>query len=270
MNERETSAGARHCVRTTSESSVSLANNDFTFDRVLGENSEQSEVFEHVGRNVTEACLEGYNGCIFSYGQTGSGKTYTIMGDEKNTGLLPRVVKHMFERIEEDVLSTKCKVSFLEIYNEQIFDLLNENNSVKSLDLRESKKRGVYVENLNEVPVKSVSDAMSIIKRGISSRRVAETRMNRESSRSHCVFTFVLETCETVPESPGLTRTTTSRFHLIDLAGSERLKSTKASGTLAEEAININKSLSALGTLSLLSILLTLTKIIIITTQTNR
>ena len=71
--------------------------------------------------------------------------------------------------------------------------------------------------------------------------------MNRESSRSHCVFTFVLETCETVPESPGLTRTTTSRFHLIDLAGSERLKSTKASGTLAEEAININKSLSALG-----------------------
>ena len=94
--------------------------------------------------------------------------------------------------------------------------------------------------------------------------------MNRESSRSHCVFTFVLETCETVPESPGLTRTTTSRFHLIDLAGSERLKSTKASGTLAEEAININKSLSALGTLSLLSILLTLTKIIIITTQTNR
>ena len=103
-----------------------MANNDFTFDRVLGENSEQSEVFEHVGRNVTEACLEGYNGCIFSYGQTGSGKTFTIMGDEKNTGLLPRVVKHMFERIEDDVLSTKCKVSFLEIYNEQLRDLLAE------------------------------------------------------------------------------------------------------------------------------------------------
>ena len=254
LNDREKGCGARHCIKTMSKSSLCLASNEFTFDRVLSEDSEQSEVFEHVGRNVTEACLEGYNGCIFSYGQTGSGKTFTIMGDENNSGLLPRVVKHMFERIEEEVMSTTCKVSFLEIYNEHIFDLLADTNtttsSSKSLDLRESKKRGVYVENLNEIPVKSVSDAMSIIKRGISSRRVAETRMNRESSRSHCVFTFVLETCENVPESPGLTRTTTSRFHLIDLAGSERLKSTKASGTvylphtrtLVKQNINTNHS----------------------------
>ncbi|KAK9129009.1 hypothetical protein Syun_017806 [Stephania yunnanensis] len=229
----------------------------FTFDLVADENVTQEKLFKVAGLPMVENCMEGYNSCMFAYGQTGSGKTHTMLGDidggtrrhSANCGMTPRVFEHLFSRIQkekearrDDKLLFICKCSFLEIYNEQILDLLDPSSA--NLQIREDSKKGVYVENLRELEVSSARDVMLQLIQGAANRKVASTNMNRASSRSHSVFTCIIESKW---ESQGVTHHRFARLNLVDLAGSERQKSSGAEGERLKEATNINKSLSTLG-----------------------
>uniref|UniRef100_A0A0D9X1Z9 Kinesin motor domain-containing protein n=1 Tax=Leersia perrieri TaxID=77586 RepID=A0A0D9X1Z9_9ORYZ len=229
----------------------------FTFDHVACETISQEKLFRVVGLPMVENCMTGYNGCLFAYGQTGSGKTYTMTGElskldnelSKDSGLTPRIFEYLFARIKEeeerrrdDKLKYVCKCSFLEIYNEQITDLLEPSST--NLQIREDIKKGVYVENLMECYVSSVKDVMMLLLQGVANRKMAATNMNSESSRSHSVFTCVIESRW---ERDSMTHLRFGRLNLVDLAGSERQKSSGAEGERLKEAANINRSLSTLG-----------------------
>ncbi|PPD81977.1 hypothetical protein GOBAR_DD21105 [Gossypium barbadense] len=229
----------------------------FTFDHVACETVDQEMLFRMAGLPMVENCLSGYNSCMFAYGQTGSGKTYTMLGEIEDLevkpstqrGMTPRIFEFLFARIqaEEEIrrdekLKYNCKCSFLEIYNEQITDLLDP--SATNLLLREDVKKGVYVENLTEFEVQTVSDVLKLLSQGSLNRKVAATNMNRESSRSHSVFTCVIESRW---EKDSTTNLRFARLNLVDLAGSERQKTSGAEGERLKEAASINKSLSTLG-----------------------
>ncbi|EOA29710.1 hypothetical protein CARUB_v10012795mg [Capsella rubella] len=229
----------------------------FTFDHVASETISQEKLFHVAGLPMVENCLSGYNSCVFAYGQTGSGKTYTMMGEiseaegslSEDCGVTARIFEYLFSRIKmeeeerrDENLKFSCKCSFLEIYNEQITDLLEPSST--NLQLREDLGKGVYVENLVEHNVRTVSDVLKLLLQGATNRKIAATRMNSESSRSHSVFTC---TIESLWEKDSLTRSRFARLNLVDLAGSERQKSSGAEGDRLKEAANINKSLSTLG-----------------------
>ncbi|CAN4076490.1 unnamed protein product [Withania somnifera] len=229
----------------------------FTFDHVACETISQEKFFGVAGLPMVDNCMSGYNSCMFAYGQTGSGKTYTMMGDigemsgklSAQCGMTPRIFEYLFTRIREEEgkrknesLKYSCKCSFLEIYNEQITDLLEPSST--NLLLREDLKKGVYVENLSEVSANSVDDVIRILLQGAANRKMAATHMNTESSRSHSVFTCNIESCW---EKDSMKHFRFGRLNLVDLAGSERQKSSGAEGDRLKEAANINKSLSTLG-----------------------
>lgn len=246
-------------VQKISEDSLTISGQTFTFDSIADIHSKQSDIFEFVGAPLIENCLAGFNSSVFAYGQTGSGKTYTIWGasntllEEDEEGLAPRVFRRLFERIDEEQnkhadrnLVYMCRCSFLEIYNEQITDLLDP--SQKNLQIREDVKTGVYVENLREECVSSMKDVLQLLMKGLSHRKTSATCVNAESSRSHSVFTCVVES-RGKSAADGLTRLKMSRINFVDLAGSERQKQTGAAGERLKEAGNINRSLSQLGNL---------------------
>ncbi|KAI5059960.1 hypothetical protein GOP47_0024380 [Adiantum capillus-veneris] len=229
----------------------------FTFDHVACDKISQEKLFTIAGIPMVDNCMSGYNSCMFAYGQTGSGKTHTMLGDigeleerpSDNRGITPRIFEYLFGQIsveerlrKEERLLFTCKCSFLEIYNEQITDLLEPSST--NLQMREDIKKGVYVENLREVEVRSVQDVVFLLSQGAANRRVAATNMNQESSRSHSVFTCIIESQW---ESESMTNLRFGRLNLVDLAGSERQKSSGAEGERLKEAANINKSLSTLG-----------------------
>ncbi|KAG9140540.1 hypothetical protein Leryth_016047 [Lithospermum erythrorhizon] len=206
---------------------------------------------------MVENCMSGYNSCMFAYGQTGSGKTYTMMGEinqvhgELNVdcGITPRIFQHLFMRIKEEEENRKseglkysCKCSFLEIYNEQITDLLEPSHN--NLHLREDLKKGVYVENLSDYDVRSADDVLNLLREGAANRKIAATHMNNESSRSHSVFTCIIESHW---ERDSMNHFRFARLNLVDLAGSERQKISGAEGDRLKEAATINRSLSTLG-----------------------
>ncbi|KAH6772638.1 hypothetical protein C2S51_011042 [Perilla frutescens var. frutescens] len=254
------SFGFSRCLKQESAQSITWIGQPetrFMFDHVACEGIDQEMLFRMVGLPMVENCLSGYNSCMFAYGQTGSGKTYTMLGDiddlevkpSSNRGMTPRIFEFLFARIRaeeesrrDEQLKYNCKCSFLEIYNEQITDLLDPSSS--NLMLREDMKKGVYVENLSEFEVHTVGDILQLLTQGSSNRKVAATNMNRESSRSHCVFTCVIESKW---EKDSSTNFRFARLNLVDLAGSERQKSSGAEGERLKEAANINKSLSTLG-----------------------
>lgn len=237
---------------------IKTESKSFCFDYVASDKISQEIIFEKAGRTFADACLEGYNATVFAYGQTGAGKTYTIQGpsseqipDEKlrhkSRGLMPRVFEYIFEtmkRSQEENSNTQynIKYSYLEIYNEIIIDLLDPQS--ENLNIREDIKKGVYVENLIEESAESIDDLTEALKRGKVNRHVGATAINKESSRSHSVFTL---TIESRTKLDGIVNKLSSRFHIIDLAGSERQKLTDAVGERLKEAGMINKSLSALG-----------------------
>jgi len=227
----------------------------FNFDWVGGDNTTQQNIFEVVGKSMVSTCLEGYNCCIFAYGQTGAGKTYTMQGrgldadneDLTHRGLQPRVFDYIFGQIRQDTEEnedTKYLVSctYLEIYNEQIMDLLEPVGA--TLQIREDLKKGVYVEGLKDEAVDNSEDTIELLRKGAINRHVGSTNMNMESSRSHSLFTMTIER-KTIAN--GTIHVRTSKFHFVDLAGSERQKMTAAAGDRLKEAGNINKSLSVLG-----------------------
>ncbi|KAM0008652.1 putative plus-end-directed kinesin ATPase [Helianthus debilis subsp. tardiflorus] len=261
LNNMELSThGYNRCLKQESAQSVTFVAHPetrFTFDHVACETIDQETLFRMAGLPMVENCLSGYNSCIFAYGQTGSGKTHTMLGEINELevkpspyrGMTPRMFEFLFARIiaEEESrvderLTYNCKCSFLEIYNEQITDLLDPSST--NLHLREDVKKGVYVENLTEFEVHTVGDILRLLSRGSANRRVAATNMNRESSRSHCVFTCVIESRW---EKDSTSNLRFARLNLVDLAGSERQKTSGAEGERLKEAANINKSLSTLG-----------------------
>ncbi|KAF9912163.1 Kinesin-like protein kif15 [Linnemannia zychae] len=227
----------------------------FTYDCVGGESTSQEQVFRDVGKTIVEQCVKGYNGTIFAYGQTGSGKTYTMQGPShmtsvskhENRGIIPRCLEYLFELIakeEQMVSSVKylCKASYIEIYNEMIYDLLD--NSTTARATREDIKRGVYVDGVTEESIHNPEDAYKLFEQGAANRHISATAMNRESSRSHTVLTLTIQSMALVD---GINHIRESRFNLVDLAGSERQKQANTEGLRLKEAGNINKSLLCLG-----------------------
>ncbi|XP_066450989.1 kinesin-like protein KIF13B isoform X2 [Eleutherodactylus coqui] len=209
----------------------------------------QDVVFQCLGENILQNAFEGYNACIFAYGQTGSGKSYTMMGTADQPGLIPRLCSTLFERTqaaESDELSFKVEVSFMEIYNEKVRDLLDPKGSRQSLKVREHKVLGPYVDGLSKLAVTSYKDIESLMSEGNKSRTVAATNMNEESSRSHAVFNIILTHTLTDIQS-GTSGEKVSKLSLVDLAGSERATKTGAAGERLKEGSNINKSLTTLG-----------------------
>ncbi|CAN5953645.1 unnamed protein product [Sphagnum jensenii] len=261
LNNKEEAEEATNVVQKLSSNSVLISEQQFTFDAVIGEDASQQAVFEMVGLPMVENCLAGFNSSIFAYGQTGSGKTHTMWGPmpgstsdylpTEDRGITPRIFEQLFSRIQQEErdnvdkhLRYQCRCSFLEIYNEQITDLLEP--SLKNLMIREDTKTGVYVESLTEEYVSSMGDVAHLLVRGLANRTIGSTSMNNESSRSHSVLTFVIEShSKSVAE--GVSSVRSSRMNLVDLAGSERQKRTGAAGERLKEAGNINKSLSQLG-----------------------
>lgn len=219
----------------------------YFFDRVFDWSSTQGQVYDYAADSVVEDLMKGYNGTILTYGQTGSGKTYTMMGDttdEETKGLSPRLVEKIFESIKNSNSNIEfhVKVSYMEIYQEKIRDLLN--HSEDNLQIHEEKNRGVYVKGLTEINVASVSDVFEAMSRGNKLRVVGSHNVNSESSRSHSIFVIQVSMKNTVD---GVNRTIMGKLYLVDLAGSEKVEKTGATGQTLEEAKKINKSLSALG-----------------------
>ncbi|XP_061385500.1 kinesin-like protein KIF13B isoform X4 [Danaus plexippus] len=224
----------------------------FSLEPTLPHFASQKTVFECLGRDILDNAFDGYNACIFAYGQTGSGKSYTMMGapglDEG--GIIPRLCNALFERIavqqSPPALTYKVEVSYMEIYNERVHDLLDPETTRRSLRVREHAVLGPYVDGLSQLAVTSFQDIDNLMAEGNKSRTVAATNMNSESSRSHAVFSVVL-TQTLCDAATGVTGEKVARLSLVDLAGSERAVKTGAVGDRLKEGSNINKSLTTLG-----------------------
>ncbi|XP_041975896.1 kinesin-like protein KIF13A isoform X3 [Aricia agestis] len=212
----------------------------------------QRTVFECLGRDILDNAFDGYNACIFAYGQTGSGKSYTMMGSPgaDEGGIIPRLCDALFERIKVQqsppALTYKVEVSYMEIYNERVHDLLDPETTRRSLRVREHAVLGPYVDGLSRLAVTSYQDIDNLMTEGNKSRTVAATNMNSESSRSHAVFSVVLTQTLTDAHT-GVSGEKVARLSLVDLAGSERAVKTGAVGDRLKEGSNINKSLTTLG-----------------------
>ncbi|XP_065776960.1 kinesin-like protein KIF16B isoform X6 [Muntiacus reevesi] len=209
----------------------------------------QEMVFKTLGTDVVKSAFEGYNACVFAYGQTGSGKSYTMMGDSGDSGLIPRICEGLFSQINEttrwDEASFRTEVSYLEIYNERVRDLLRRKSSKTfNLRVREHPKEGPYVEDLSKHLVQNYGDVEELMDAGNINRTTAATGMNDVSSRSHAIFTIKFTQAKFDSEMPS---ETVSKIHLVDLAGSERADATGATGVRLKEGGNINKSLVTLG-----------------------
>ncbi len=233
-------------------------------------------MFKRSIKPLVNACLEGYNATVLAYGQTGSGKTHTILGqtdqsddsvppelDESQAGVIPRALRALFYSLQKAkeastetmTMDYKVKVQFLELYGEDIRDLLNPDPDGQKLSIRDGRA-GVEPEviGIKEIEVESASDALLCLTRGSLRRVTRATAMNAESSRSHAIMSVIIEQTVTnfIP-NPKSTKpieeksTRNSKFHFVDLAGSERIKRTHATGQGVKEGININKGLLVLG-----------------------
>ncbi|CAF2739717.1 unnamed protein product [Rotaria sp. Silwood2] len=221
----------------------------FTFDYVFGPNSKQVDIYNLVARPIVDAVLEGYNGTIFAYGQTGTGKTFTMEGkkdDNKNYGIIPNSFAHVFLEISKaskDV-GYLVNVSYLEIYNEEVRDLLGKDRD-KSLEIKERPNVGVYADGLSAHACHSATEMEALMRGGSYNRHTGQTLMNERSSRSHAIFTITIECSDTGPD--GGKRIRVGKLHMVDLAGSERQSKSGAEGSTLKEATKINLSLSTLG-----------------------
>lgn len=230
---------------------------NFTFDKSFWSHNktdkhyaEQEDIYNALGEEFLDHNFEGYHTCIFAYGQTGSGKSYTMMGTPDQPGLIPRTCQDLFERIESSDspnISYNVRVSYFEVYNEHVRDLLvPRTDAPYYLKIRESPTEGPYVKDLTDQPVRNYNDILRLMKMGDGSRTTASTKMNDTSSRSHAVFTIMLRQIH-ADMSTDETTERTARIRLVDLAGSERAKATEATGARLREGSNINKSLTTLG-----------------------
>ncbi|KAF8467730.1 hypothetical protein BDZ91DRAFT_722979 [Kalaharituber pfeilii] len=222
----------------------------WSFDKSDPHYAGQDHLFRDLGGPLLDNAFEGYNNCIFAYGQTGAGKSYSMMGYGEEYGVIPKICQHMFERInklqaEDPNIKCTVEVSYLEIYNERVRDLLNPSTK-GNLKVREHPSLGPYVEDLAKLVVGSFQEIENLMDEGNKARTVAATNMNATSSRSHAVFTLIL-TQKRHDVETGYDTEKVSRISLVDLAGSERANSTGATGARLKEGAEINRSLSTLG-----------------------
>ncbi|KAJ3559108.1 hypothetical protein NM688_g534 [Phlebia brevispora] len=266
-------------IQTTSASNslglVSLpAPRKYPFDVVFGPEADQSMIYQDVVSPMLDEIMKGYNCTLFAYGQTGTGKTYTMQGDLEPTpmgnpsadaGMIPRVLFRLFSRLEESVPDYSVKISFVELYNEELRDLLapelaaplgsiqpmgmgtgsKESSGLKIFD-DSTKKGGVFIQGLDERPVKSAEDALKLLKKGSERRQIAATKFNDHSSRSHSVFSVTVLTKEK-SSVKGDDLLKVGKLNLVDLAGSENIGRSGAENKRAREAGMINQSLLTLG-----------------------
>ncbi|XP_054058213.1 centromere-associated protein E isoform X2 [Rissa tridactyla] len=222
----------------------------FSYDRVFHSSDNTQQLYEGVAVPIIQSAVQGYNGTIFAYGQTASGKTYTMMGNEDSVGIIPKAVQHVFKVIceipEREFL---LRVSYMEIYNETITDLLCDIRKKKPLGIREDVNRNTYVEDLIEEVVVSPEQVMEWIRKGEKNRHYGETKMNEHSSRSHTIFRMITESRErSDPANANCDGAVmVSHLNLVDLAGSERASQTGSEGVRLKEGCNINRSLFILG-----------------------
>nr|XP_036855445.1 kinesin-like protein KIF17 isoform X2 [Manis javanica] len=220
----------------------------FTFDGAYYMEHFTEQIYNEIAYPLVEGVTEGYNGTIFAYGQTGSGKSFTMQGlpdPPSQRGIIPRAFEHIFESIQcAENTKFLVRASYLEIYNEDVRDLLGADTKQK-LELKEHPEKGVYVKGLSVCTVYSVAQCKHIMDTGWRNRSVGYTLMNKDSSRSHSIFTISIEICA-VGER-GKDRLRAGKLNLVDLAGSERQSKTGATGERLKEATKINLSLSALS-----------------------
>ncbi|KAM5298984.1 kinesin-like protein KIF27 isoform 2-T2 [Ctenodactylus gundi] len=249
------------CVRAIPHTQQIIIGRDrvFTFDFVFGKNSTQDEVYNTCIKPLVVSLIEGYNATVFAYGQTGSGKTYTIGGGhiasvvEGQKGIIPRAIQEIFQSISENPsIDCSVKVSYIEVYKEDLRDLLELETSVRDLHIREDEKGSTVVIGAKECHVESVDEVMSLLETGNAARHTGTTQMNEHSSRSHAIFTISLcqleKTTEAAEDGSWYPhRHIVSKFHFVDLAGSERATKTGNTGERFKESIQINSGLLALG-----------------------
>jgi len=224
------------------------------FDGVFDEKSSQIEVYKRVVSPLIQQVLDGYNCTVFAYGPTGTGKTYTMEGERSNlecswqedplSGIIPRALNHLFQNISSNDV---VRVSFLELYNEELYDLLGSSEDPNRLRIFEdaSRKGSVIVSGLEEVAVRSRDEIYDILKRGTAKRQTAATLMNARSSRSHTIFSVTIHVKDTEIDGEELVKI--GKLNLVDLAGSENIGRSGAIDKRAREAGNINQSLLTLG-----------------------
>ncbi|XP_064614388.1 kinesin-like protein KIF11-A [Liolophura sinensis] len=230
----------------------------FSFDHVFAAHTPQIEVYKGIVTPIIEEVLMGYNCTIFAYGQTGTGKTFTMEGERTEDatisweedplcGIIPRAMHNIFERLQASEVEYSVRVSFLELYNEELFDLLGSGNDTLRLKIYEdgTKKGSVVIQGLEEIVVNNKNDVYQILERGSAKRQTAATLMNASSSRSHTVFSAIIHTKENSIDGEELLKT--GKLNLVDLAGSENIGRSGAVDKRAREAGNINQSLLTLG-----------------------
>eukprot|EP00818_Percolomonas_sp_WS_P000145 CAMPEP_0117450548 /NCGR_PEP_ID=MMETSP0759-20121206/8527_1 /TAXON_ID=63605 /ORGANISM="Percolomonas cosmopolitus, Strain WS" /LENGTH=1607 /DNA_ID=CAMNT_0005243077 /DNA_START=8 /DNA_END=4834 /DNA_ORIENTATION=+ len=272
QDHHSSTSGAYHCVQISQSSSCAHPNlvtiqkpydapKAFQFDQVFDETSSQAAMFESGARSSVDDIFEGFHNTVFTYGQTGSGKTYTLSGSGDSSllssapthnsehGIILRSLYYIFERIESenDLYETKVFMSYIQIYNEKIQDLISPQND--NLALREHED-GVFIQDLSSKQIRTIREAAQLIALGDSNRITALTKMNAQSSRSHSCLMISLERRAKIVSNSNLVNTRSvlkGRLYLVDLCGSERLKKTEATGLRKKEANFINLSLSTLG-----------------------
>ncbi|CAL4943094.1 unnamed protein product [Urochloa decumbens] len=250
-------------VRKTAPESVAVGDRSFAVDGVLDDRASQADAFDLVGLPMIENALAGFNTSLVCYGQSGTGKTYTMWGplgamvdsgsDHADRGVVPRVFQDLFSRIQrvqesspEKQTSYQCRCSFLEVHNDQINDLLEK--SQRDLQIRENAGNGIHVENLTDEYLSTVDDINQILMKGLSNRKVGTTSMNLKSSRSHVIFTCIIEAWSK-GTSNGFSSSRTSRITFVDLAGPENDDLDGAAKHCTKEERHLKKSLSRLGKL---------------------
>lgn len=257
---------SKFVVDIQDSSALSVSNSDgtrvfhFSFDAVLGPTSSQLDVYNIV-RECTVSLLSGVNATIFAYGQTSSGKTFSMYGpssesgsrtvndDASLIGIIPRAVQEIFElAVNIEVLTLSVYCSFVQIYNESLFDMLRDSSMASPLSVREDVKGEIYVEGLSEYNVKSVDETLQLLRVAENNRAIRETNMNLFSSRSHSIFQIFVEQKRIAPDGGEISLR--SKFNLVDLAGSEKWnlqRDKDMRDVQITEMTNINLSLHTLG-----------------------
>ena len=234
-----------HTIAVCNPANVKEIKN-FTFDYTYGWGATQEQVFNETAKPILESVMHGYNGTIFAYGQTGTGKTFTMEGNdnEKDKGIIPRSIDWIFDNIKNYTNQQfLVRGSFVEIYNEEVRDLLSKNTKAK-LNVRE-KDKVFYLEDVTVYQAENAQKMIDMQKMGRVNRATGATKMNPGSSRSHSIFTIIVEASET--DENNETHYRVGKLNLVDLAGSERQSKTESTGERFKEATKINLSLTILG-----------------------
>lgn len=254
------SSAPRKPIPTSSSASASLSGKKtFTYDHVFSAAATQEEVYNRLVEPIVDEVLEGYNCTVFAYGQTGTGKTHTMEGYRQesdtniadrrlaeNAGIIPRAVKQVFDHLRSLTDEHSVRVSHLELYNEQLTDLLSPDDfSTDSLRVYEDPQKGTFVQGLEDIVVRSEEEIFAILDKSAVKRKTAETLMNKYSSRSHSIFSITIHIKESTPDGADLLKV--GKLNLVDLAGSENVGRSGAVKGRAREAGNINQSLLTLG-----------------------